>query len=141
MVKKTFSNKYFGVLIDFYLSFRFVGLRVCDLFFEQYGRYPGEFSFSTNDPDADQRRLEIDLNDLKQIGKKFFQNHSKINENQQKILEELCRYGAAELHSIAAFLGGCCAQETIKLLTHQYVPIDNTLIYNAIDQTTTLVKI
>ena len=128
-------------MIDFDVSFRFVGLRVCDLFFEQYGRYPGEFSFSTNDPDADQRRLEIDLNDLKQIGKKFLQNHSKINENQQKIFEELCRYGAAELHSIAAFLGGCCAQETIKLLTHQYVPIDNTLIYNAIDQTTTLVKI
>ena len=43
-----------------------------------------------------------------------------------------CRYGAAELHSIAAFIGGAAAQEVIKIITHQFVPFSNTYIYNAI---------
>ena len=44
----------------------------------------------------------------------------------------MCRYGAAEVHSIAAYIGGCAAQEVIKIITNQYVPINNTHIYSAI---------
>lgn len=50
-------------------------------------------------------------------------------------IHEMCRYGAAEVHSIAAYIGGCAAHEVIKLLTGQYVPINNTHIYNAITAT------
>ena len=46
-----------------------------------------------------------------------------------------CRYGAAELHSVAAFMGGCAAQEVIKIVTRQFVPINNTYIYNGSKQT------
>ena len=52
-----------------------------------------------------------------------------------------CRYGNSELHSIAAFIGGCAAHETIKLLTSQFVPINNTFIYNAVKQTTTVYEL
>jgi NEDD8-activating enzyme E1 regulatory subunit len=111
---------------------RYIGLRVCDAFYEKFNRYPGEFSSAGNEVlDADQQQIERDLNDLKQIGKPL----------RDSILEELCRYGASELHSISAFVGGCAAQEAIKLITHQYVPIDNVLIYNGIRQSTSVLKL
>jgi len=61
--------------------------------------------------------------------------------DKQATFEELFRYGTSKLHSIAAFICRCCAQEAIKLITHQYIPIDNTLIYNGIQQSTSVFKI
>jgi len=116
----------------------YIGLRLCDSFYEKYNRYPGEFPLSIDEMDTDQRQIEIDLNELKQIGKQLIYSDKQQN---QKILEELCRYGASELHSISAFIGGCCAQEAIKLITHQYIPIDNVLVYNAIRQSTSVFKL
>ncbi|KAF6771376.1 hypothetical protein AHF37_08017 [Paragonimus kellicotti] len=54
-------------------------------------------------------------------------------------VNELCRFGGGELHSVVAFMGGVVAQEVIKLITHQFVPITKPLIYNAITQRTELV--
>ena len=45
-----------------------------------------------------------------------------------------CRYGACELHSVAAYMGGVGAQEVIKIITEQFVPLNNTYIYNGIKQ-------
>jgi len=57
-----------------------------------------------------------------------------INNNSIKdeIIHEMCRFGASELHNIAAFIGGVASQEVIKLITHQFVPINNTFIFNGI---------
>jgi len=62
-------------------------------------------------------------------------NTSAVSEN---AVHEMCRFGAAELHNIAALMGGIVAQEVIKVLTHQWVPIANTLIYNGMNSTTTV---
>ncbi|CAF0807938.1 unnamed protein product [Adineta steineri] len=118
----------------------YIGLRLCDSFYEKFNRYPGEFPLSINEMDTDQRQLEIDLNDLKQIGKQTINLDKQQGAVRENILEELTRYGASELHSISAFIGGCCAQEAIKLITHQYVPIDNVLVYNGIRQSTSVFK-
>ena len=32
------------------------------------------------------------------------------------LINEMCRFGAAELHAVAAFIGGIPAQEVIKVL-------------------------
>ncbi len=56
-------------------------------------------------------------------------------------VHEVCRYGGAELHSVAAFLGGCAAHEAIKLLTGQYVPIDNIVLYNAVTSNVSTFKV
>ena len=56
-------------------------------------------------------------------------------------LSTRCRYGASELHSIASYMGGVAAQEVIKVLTGQFVPINNTLIYNGFMQTSTTVQL
>jgi amyloid beta precursor protein binding protein 1 len=45
---------------------------------------------------------------------------------------EIVRYGGSELHTISALIGGVGAQEAVKIITHQYIPLDNTFIYNGI---------
>lgn len=47
---------------------------------------------------------------------------------------ELVRSGYASLPPTTALLGGVVAQETIKLITKQYVPADNTVVYDGIRQ-------
>ncbi|KAF2396535.1 hypothetical protein EJ06DRAFT_499738 [Trichodelitschia bisporula] len=48
------------------------------------------------------------------------------------ICAELTRAGGAELHNIAALGGGLVAQEVIKAITRQYVPIDNTCLFDGV---------
>lgn len=43
-----------------------------------------------------------------------------------------CRYAGCEPHNVAAFMGGVASQEVVKLITRQYVPLNNTYVYNAI---------
>jgi len=51
------------------------------------------------------------------------------------------RLGAAELHVVAAVMGGMAAQEAIKLITRQFVPFEGTLIYNGIASTTSVLDL
>jgi len=39
---------------------------------------------------------------------------------------------SGELHNIAAITGGMAAQEIIKIITKQYVPVDNTCVFDGI---------
>ena len=48
---------------------------------------------------------------------------------------EICRFGASELHCVAAVLGGMASQEAIKLITQQFVPVSGTVIYNTMNST------
>lgn len=45
---------------------------------------------------------------------------------------ELVRYGASELHNVAAIVGGVASQEIVKIITRQFVPLNNTFIFNGI---------
>ncbi|KFH42334.1 NEDD8-activating enzyme E1 regulatory subunit-like protein [Hapsidospora chrysogenum ATCC 11550] len=47
--------------------------------------------------------------------------------------EEVARSGGNELHNISAVIGGMVAQEMIKIITKQYIPIDNVCIFDGID--------
>lgn len=55
------------------------------------------------------------------------------NERYQKTAQEVYRAAGGELHNISAVTGGMAAQEMIKIITKQYVPIDNTCIFDGID--------
>ena len=50
----------------------------------------------------------------------------------QTVVAELGRAHDAELHNISALTGGMVAQEVIKVITKQYVPIDNTCVFDGI---------
>lgn len=54
------------------------------------------------------------------------------------LVHEMVRFGAGELHTVAAVMGGIAAQEAIKLLTHQFVPLSGTLIFNGMAGTSSV---
>lgn len=54
------------------------------------------------------------------------------------LVGEICRFGAGELHCVASVMGGLAAQEAIKLITRQFVPVAGTLIYNSMASTTSV---
>lgn len=45
---------------------------------------------------------------------------------------EVCRFGGSELHCMGAIVGGMAAQEAIKMVTRQFVPLAGTLLYNSL---------
>ena len=49
-----------------------------------------------------------------------------------KVVSELVRYANAELHNVASVIGGVASQEAVKVITGQYVPVNNTYVYNGI---------
>jgi amyloid beta precursor protein binding protein 1 len=54
------------------------------------------------------------------------------NERVIQAAREVARAGGGELHNIAALTGGMVAQEMIKIITKQYVPIDNTCVFDGV---------
>eukprot|EP01123_Difflugia_compressa_P013847 TRINITY_DN669_c0_g1_i1.p1 TRINITY_DN669_c0_g1~~TRINITY_DN669_c0_g1_i1.p1 ORF type:complete len:540 (+),score=116.60 TRINITY_DN669_c0_g1_i1:122-1741(+) len=109
-----------------------LAMRAADRFHRAHGRYPGE---NTDAFEQDFESLRKHADDvLTQLG---FQT----NQLQDAHLKELCRFGNSQIHTIAAILGGICAQEVIKLVTHQWVPLDNTFVFNGIHSTSVSLKI
>ncbi|QRW20828.1 cytochrome P450 family protein [Rhizoctonia solani] len=56
-------------------------------------------------------------------------------------LGELHRAPTAELPTTAALVGGLVAQEAIKVITRQYIPIDGTCIIDLVSSTTATIKV
>lgn len=72
-----------------------------------------------------------------------------ISENEKKILGALVRFSGdsydtntlVSFFPATAFLGGVAAQEVVKLVTHQYVPIDNTFVYDFISDESITIRL
>jgi len=57
------------------------------------------------------------------------------------MIYEFCRWGGSEMHNIASVMGGVTSQEAIKAVTHQYVPLNNTFIFNGTTGTTSILTL
>ncbi|XP_055845452.1 nedd8-activating enzyme E1 regulatory subunit isoform X1 [Episyrphus balteatus] len=113
-----------GTLAEYY-----VGFLAYERYQTEFGNIPGELY------------VENDTSKLKGIANKMLAEwgvHSQISDD---LIHEICSYGGAEVHTVSAFIGGCAAQEVIKLITKQYIPIDNTFLYNAITSETETIKL
>ena len=62
-------------------------------------------------------------------------------ENPWGIIYEMLRGNLAEFHAMASVMGGIAAQEVIKIVTGQFVPVDNTLIVNNVESQTISMKL
>jgi len=109
----------------------YIMLRAADRFFSEYNRYPGAFT----------SEVEADIPKLKTCTNKLLHEWGFSSTVKDDFIQEMCRYGASELHTVSAFMGGVAAQEVIKVVTGQFVPINNTFIYNAQKQTSTTLKL
>uniref|UniRef100_A0A1I8BVF2 NEDD8-activating enzyme E1 regulatory subunit n=1 Tax=Meloidogyne hapla TaxID=6305 RepID=A0A1I8BVF2_MELHA len=111
----------------------YILLRVVDRFQEANGRVPSE---------------ESDLREMKRFLTEFLFSLTKDSELIKKqeqqfpdeLILEICRFSSSELHVISAIIGGVAAQEAIKLCTNQYIPVDNSLIYDGNSQNATSFK-
>jgi amyloid beta precursor protein binding protein 1 len=54
---------------------------------------------------------------------------------------ELRRTEGGELHNISALTGGLVAQEALKVLTRQYVPLDNTCVFDGARSQTAMYRL
>ncbi|KFK31127.1 hypothetical protein AALP_AA6G071300 [Arabis alpina] len=102
----------------------YILLRAVDKFAATYKKFPGQFD---GEIDEDASRLKTTaLSLLNEMGC----NDYILPE---ELCNEMCRFGASELHVVAAFVGGIASQEMIKLITKQFVPMLGTFIFNGID--------
>uniref|UniRef100_A0A8C5WYL5 NEDD8-activating enzyme E1 regulatory subunit n=1 Tax=Laticauda laticaudata TaxID=8630 RepID=A0A8C5WYL5_LATLA len=106
-------------------------LRAVDRFFKHNGRYPGVYNY----------QVEDDIGKLKSCLNSFLQEYGLPVTVKDDYVHEFCRYGAAEPHTTAAFLGGAAAQEVVKIVTRQFVIFNNTYIYNGMSQTSATFKL
>ncbi|CDK26768.1 unnamed protein product [Kuraishia capsulata CBS 1993] len=58
------------------------------------------------------------------------------DETLESVSEEVIRTYGSETANIASFMGGIAAQEVLKQLTNQYVPLDNCLVFDGIRSVT-----
>lgn len=56
-------------------------------------------------------------------------------------LRHWLRANGAQLHNTGAVIGGVASQEVIKLITHQYVPLNNTFIWNGLKGVTATLEL
>lgn len=50
----------------------------------------------------------------------------------RKVLEELLIHQTTDYHNACSFMGGLASQEVLKIVTAQYEPLDNVLVYDGI---------
>ena len=108
----------------------YVLLRAARQFYAIHRVYPG----------TEEERFMADFGHMRSIVSSLLQKWGLSPSCiQDDYITEFCRYGGGEIHAVSAFIGGVAAQEVIKLITHQFVPLNNTLIYNGTTSTTVTV--
>ncbi|PWW78616.1 hypothetical protein C7212DRAFT_350713 [Tuber magnatum] len=104
----------------------YIALRAYQEFYTSHGRAPGDTGHeSCEDEYREIRRIICQY--LKDVG-----YTEGVPERCEKVAKEIVRAGGGELHVTASIAGGIVAQEMIKIITRQYVPINNTVIFDGI---------
>ncbi|KAL7273008.1 hypothetical protein RUND412_004152 [Rhizina undulata] len=102
----------------------YIALRAWSQFIVNTGRIPGEGD-----------DVEKDVEELKMVAERYLESvgwKEGLGTRGVKAVEELVRTGGGELHVNAALIGGIVAQEVIKIVTKQYVPANNTVVFDGI---------
>lgn len=106
---------------------------------------PGEPG--TSDMGADSERLtgiahKIIDNLINEAGTRIEDpEYSQVKEDVEKLCVEITRAGGKELHNIASLMGGIVAQEIIKILTAQYVPVDNCCLFDGVTSKSSVLRV
>ncbi|XP_058006019.1 NEDD8-activating enzyme E1 regulatory subunit AXR1 isoform X2 [Hevea brasiliensis] len=126
-LQKYLTDEDYSVAMGFYIL-----LRAVDRFTANYNSFPGQFDGEMDEDISRLKTTAVGL--LSDLGC----NGSPLTED---LINEMCRFGASELHAVAAFIGGVASQEVIKLITRQFVPISGTFIFNGIDHKSQLLAL
>ncbi|GAA5874111.1 hypothetical protein JCM1840_000354 [Sporobolomyces johnsonii] len=105
----------------------YLSLLASDLFYVRHARYPG-------DVDAADSAWERDAEELEAIATEVLMSleGGEVGEDLRAVIKEVTRAAHAVLPQTAALLGGLVAQEAIKLVTRQYVPLSGTCVWDGV---------
>ncbi|KAI5654601.1 hypothetical protein M9H77_31788 [Catharanthus roseus] len=110
----------------------YILLRAADRFAANFNCFPGQFDGGLDEDISRLKTIAVGLlNDLGCNGSNLIED----------LVNEIVRYGAAELHAVSAFIGGVASQEVIKLITRQFVPMTGTFIFNGIDHKSQILRL
>ena len=104
--------------------------KACQMFIIQHSKWPGE---------DDDMSIHDEV-ELTSIIKTIQESYQMPKVDPVMYVKDFVRYGGTEMPSVAAFCGGIAAHECIKLITRQYVPVDNCFVYNGGTQTSSVFK-
>jgi NEDD8-activating enzyme E1 regulatory subunit len=105
----------------------FLTMRAADVFFEKHQRCPG----STTCPGD--LAWEEDIPILRSLVSETVTDLGLPADCvKDDVVKEFCRAAGPEIHCVSALMGGIAAQEAIKILLQQWVPLDGVLIYDGI---------
>lgn len=104
--------------------------KACQLFVDRNCRWPGVLDDN----------LISDEVELSSILKTVQQSYDMPEVDLVMLIKDFVRYGGTEMPSVAAFSGGIAAHECIKLITCQYIPVDNCFVYNGGTQVSSVYK-
>lgn len=134
----------------------YLALKGVDKFQTKHGRYPG------SDHTSDEGSLEADSQQVWQEIQAFLKESSENGSSSssaavetdndvvvdnvtdtisfpdltEKHAFEITRFGCIqEFHNVSSVMGGVASQEIIKVITHQWIPANNTFIYNGVSGT------
>ncbi|KAL4819654.1 hypothetical protein BDW67DRAFT_155081 [Aspergillus spinulosporus] len=118
-------------LIPIYLAFQVLDAVVTGV---QEGKYHQD---ALNDDKLWSSEIDSILADIAADGAIDDEARNRVLEAAQ----ELRRIEGGELHNISSLTGGLVAQEALKVLTRQYVPLDNTCIFDGIRSCSAMYKL
>ncbi|KAL0083979.1 NEDD8-activating enzyme E1 regulatory subunit [Phycomyces blakesleeanus] len=114
--------------------------RAADLFHEKHKIWPGSRG-GDNLEDVKLLRIEV----AKVLGSlQITKEKSDILLQQQAMenaITNYVRFANRETANLSALIGGLAAQEVIKLITRQYIPINNTCVFNGISSTSAIFEL
>jgi len=105
----------------------YFGLRCAEIFQEKHGRLPGIASSEGGEVDTD-----ADDSQLASLAATLLKDLKIKTQPDSAVLKEIVRSGGGEVHNIASVVGGIGSQEALKFLVGQYIPVNNTIIFNGI---------
>ncbi|ANZ74721.1 BA75_00066T0 [Komagataella pastoris] len=83
---------------------------------------------------------DSDYNELISIVQVLLKSE-KVPDFLSDIVKEILRSKGTQLHNICSFMGGIVGQEAVKLITGQYIPLENSLVFDGINSCTEKWKI
>ena len=108
--------------LNLYLMFRSL-----DRFKTRFNRNPGS---SSDNIDEDVIKLKTCFKEL--LSEEFQINNVSMG-TREELLQQIVSFGGSEVHAVSSIVGAIAAHEAVKLITHQFVPIDSTLIFDGIN--------
>ncbi|KAE8678407.1 NEDD8-activating enzyme E1 regulatory subunit [Hibiscus syriacus] len=126
-LQKYLTDEDYSIAVGFYIL-----LRSVDRYAANFNLFPGQFDGGLDEDISRLKTTAVSLvNDWGCTGLTLTED----------LINEMCRFGAAELHAVAAVIGGIASQEVIKLITKQFVPMSGTSVFNAIDHRSQLLTL